>query len=215
MTITAQSIIRDAQVALQDPDGTRWPADELVIHLNRAQRDIQTVRPDTTATLVAVPLVAGFKQNLPAAAASLIDIPANTTGERVTKVDLVQLDAVEANWRKRRPELVAKHFMHDLRNPRVILVYPPVATGASVDMEYSAWPVDIPAPTGATASSVTGNLSLGDQYDTAALSMVLHYAYAKDAEFGGNAALSAAYLQRAQALLGADLQSSATVAPKS
>lgn len=212
--ITAQSIIRDAHVALQDPDGIRWPAGELVAHLNRAQRDIQTARPDSTSILVAVPLVAGFKQSLPALAASLIDIPSNTSGERVTKVDMVQLDAVEPAWRKRTPERTAKHFMHDLRNPRLILVYPPAAVGASVDMEYSAWPVDLPPPAGVTAASVTGNLSLGDQYESAVLCMVLHYAYTKDAEFGGNAAMSSAYLQRAQALLGTDLQSSATVAPK-
>jgi len=212
---TAQSIIRDAQVTLQDPDGVRWPATELVVHLNRAQRDIQTIRPDSTAILATMPLVAGFKQSIPATAVSLIDIPANTTGERITKVDLLQLDAVERDWRKRKPELVAKHFMHDMRTPRVLLVYPPAAAGASVEVEYSAYPTDIPAPSGASHATVTGQTSMGDQFDTALLCMVLHYAYAKDAEYGGNAALSGAYLQRAQSLLGVDLQSSATVAPKS
>jgi hypothetical protein len=212
---TAQSIIRDAQITLQDPDGVRWPATELVAHLNRGQRDIQLVRPDSTAVMATLALVEGFKQSIPLAAVSLIDIPANTTGERITKVDLVQLDAVERDWRKRKQEAVIKHFMHDLRTPRVMLVYPPALLGASVEVEYSAYPTDIPAPSGAAYGTVTGQTSLGDQFDTALLCMVLHYAYAKDAEYGGNAALSAAYLQRAQGLLGADIQSSATVAPKS
>ena len=43
----------------------------------------------------------------------------------------------------------------------------------------------------------------------------LAYAYAKDAEFGGNAELANSYRQQAAALLGAELQSGALVAPKS
>jgi len=54
---SARSIIQDAQVALQDIDGIRWPASELVRHLNRAQRDIQTARPDTTAILTTLGLL--------------------------------------------------------------------------------------------------------------------------------------------------------------
>lgn len=215
MTTTAQSIVRDAHVTLQDPDGIRWPAAELVAHLNRAQRDIHMVRPDSTAIVATVALTPGYRQVVPSACATLMDIPANTSGERVTKVDLVQLDAVEQGWRSRKAQRVVRHFMHDLRTPRHFLVYPPADATTSVDMEYSAFPVDVPAPTLTTANGVTGNLSLSDQYGTAVLCMVLHYAYTKDAEFGGNAALAAGYLQRAQALVGAELQSSATVAPKS
>lgn len=212
---SARSIIQDAQVALQDIDGTRWPASELVRHLNRAQRDIQTARPDTTAILTTLGLVAGFKQSLPDAAATLIDIPANTSGERITKTDMVTLDAVEPNWRKRSGTTVIRHFMHDPRTPRIFHVYPPASNGASVDIEYSQYPTDVPVPSGASYTSVSGDISLRPQWSTALLSMVLHYAYAKDAEFGGNAALSAAYLQRAQAILGVELQSSAVIAQTS
>lgn len=217
MTTTAQSIVRDAQTALQDPDGVRWPASELVVHLNRGQRDIQVARPDTTATLTTMALVAGFKQALPDAAAMLIDIPANASGERITKTDLLMLDAVEPSWRKRSPAAVVRHFMHDARTPRSFFVYPPARAGASVDIEFSAFPQDVAAPggDGKTAATVAGVTSLGDQWGTALLAMVLHYAYAKDAEFGGNAGLAAAYLQRAQGVLGVELQSSATVAPQS
>jgi len=205
MPTTAQAIIDDAQTALQDPTGVRWPALELLGYLNRAQMDIHTVRPDVTATVQPVFLVTGARQVLPAEAASLIDIPCNTNGPAITKVDVVQLDAVNRGWRQMRPTAQIGHFTHDLRNPRTFEVYPP-AQGAQVDMEYSAYP---------TYVSLAGNVSLGDQWRTALYSMVLHYAYAKDAEFGGNAGLSAAYLQRAEQLLGTQLQTTATVAPKS
>ena len=153
---------------------------------------------------------------MPAAAASLIDIPSNTTGERITKTDLVLLDAVEPNWRKEAGVAVVKHFMHDLRMPRQFLVYPPASASASVEIEYSAYPTDVAAPSGdgKAYTTVSGNISLGDQWSTALLFMVLHYAYTKNVEFGGNAGLSSSYLQRAQQLLGVELQSTSTVAPK-
>lgn len=215
MAITARKIIFDAQATLQDVAGDRWPASELVSNLNKAQRDIHTARPDTTAVLTELTLAAGFRQSLPAAASSLIDIPANSTGESVTKTDLPLLDASDPGWRRRPGSRVIRHFMHDLRNPRVVLVYPPAAAGAKVDIEYSAYPADVPAPSGdgKAYTTVTGGISLADKWETALWAMVLHYAYAKDAEFGGNAGLSTAYLSRAEAILGVEIQSTATVAP--
>lgn len=217
MTTPAQTIIFDAQTFLQDVSGTRWPAYELVQNLNRAQRDIQTARPDTTAVMTTMNLVSGYKQSIPATAAALIDIPSNITGERITKVDLLTLDSVESAWRKRNGSTAVKHFMHEVRNPRVFLVYPPATASSQVDIDLCLYPIDVEAPTGDGKSyqTVTGNISLADQWSTALLFSVLHYAYAKDAEYGGNAALSSAYLQRAQGILGVELQSSATVAPTS
>ena len=217
MTTTAQSIIFDAQTLLQDLAGVRWPASELVSNLNRSQRDLRTARPDTTATLATQVLVAGYKQALPAAAAALIDIPSNTTGERITKTDLVLLDSVEPKWRQGAGQDVVKHFMHDLRTPRQFLVYPPATSAASVDIEYSAYPTDVAAPggDGKAYTTVSGNISLADQWGTALLCMVMHYAYAKDAEYGGNSALSANYLQRASQILGVEVQSASGIGPKS
>lgn len=215
MTITAQSIILDAQTQLQDLEGVRWSASELVNHLNRAQRDIQTVRPDTTAVTASLTLAAGYKQAIPSSAAVLIDIAANTAGRRITKVEAPLLDAVEPDWRSRPGSTVIAHFMHDLRNPRRFDVYPPAANSASVEIEYSAYPADVAAPTGdgKAYATVIGNISLQDQWSTALLCLVLHYAWAKDAEYGGNAATSSAFLQRASQILGAEIQSAATVAP--
>lgn len=213
--ITAQSIIQQAQTTLQDPEGTRWPAAELVAYLNRGQRDIQNVRPDSTAVLTTVELVPGFKQTLPADAALLIDIPSNHTGWPITKVDQVILDASAPGWRACVGSTAIAHFMHDPRNPRIYLVYPPANDLSAVMLEYSSYPDDVAVPAGVTWESVAGNIFLPDQFATPLMLLVLAYAYAKDAEFGGNAELANSYRQQAAALLGAELQSGALVAPKS
>jgi hypothetical protein len=218
MTITARLVIENCQDALNDLDGARYPASTLVRHLNKAQRWMQTLRPDVTAVREVWPLVPGFTQTLPANTAALLDIPANASGKysRITKVDLPLLDASSPAWRSQAPKTEVIHFVHDLRMPRQILVYPPAAAGAQVYLEHSAYPVDVPAPTGdgRAYTTVAGPISVEDKWQTALESLVLHFAYAKDLESPANAQLAAAHMQMASQMLGVELQSSANVAPK-
>lgn len=216
MTTTAKSIIERAQVALQDQDGVRWPAGELVQHLNDGQRAYLEKRPDQKTSTSAVALAAGFMQSLPATAASLIDIHNNATGRMrgITKVETAQLDAVLPSWRAATPSAEVVHFMHDLREPRVFRVYPPAAAGASVLMTQALYPADLPAPAGDAWTAVTGNLDLPDHAADAVLNFVLFKAYSKDAEFGGNSQLAAGYLALFNAAIGSQLQSTAQVAPQ-
>lgn len=218
MAISAQTIIQNVQDALNDLEGVRYPASTLVRHLNKAQRWMQVVRPDVTATIQTWPLVAGFKQELPANVATLIDIPANATGKfsRITKVDLPLLDATAPNWRTQSPKQEVTHFVFDLRTPRQVLVYPPAAATAQVYLEHSAYPQDVPEPTGdgRAYTTVSGALSVADKWQSALESLILHFAYAKDIESPANAQLSAAYLQMASQVLGIELQAAANSAPK-
>jgi hypothetical protein len=217
MATAAQSIILRAQTTLQDVSGVRWPADELVRYLNDGQREIVRLRPDQKAASVTMSLVEGYRQTISPDHAALIDVPANASGrfKRITKVDLALLDSVEPTWRSKPAASEIVHFCHDLREPRVFYVYPPAQSGLAVEAVVSVYPTDVAAPNGATFASVSGDIDLPDQWADALLNYVLFRAYSKDAEFGGNAALSAAYLQRAQAILGVELQSSAVVAPTS
>lgn len=217
MTTTARSIIERAHVQLQDTDGVRWPAYELVAWLNDAQRAYLEKRPDQKCTTQAVSLSVGFRQSIPATALSLMDIPNNSTGSmrRITKVDMLVLDSVLPTWRSATAATQVTHFMHDLREPRTFQVYPPAAAGAQVDMTYSLYPVDVPVPDmGGPASTVTGNLDLPDHAAEAVLNFVLYKAYSKDAEFGGNSQLAASYLALFNAAVGSQLQTTATVAPQ-
>jgi hypothetical protein len=214
---TAQSIILRAQVTLQDDGGVRWPATELVRHLNDGQRELVKARPDITANIYPVTLAGGHYQSLPAQYMVLMDVMCNTTGKkrRVTKTSLVQLDAVEPNWRSRSQALEVVHFMHDLRDPRAFHVYPPIQPGVQVDMLTCEYPTDIPTPTGASFTTVSGDIDMPDQWAEALLNFVLYKAYSKDAEYGGNAQLAVSYLGLFNAAIGSQLQSSATVAPTS
>jgi hypothetical protein len=217
MTITAQSIIKTAHDTLHDEDGVRWPAFELVGYLNIGQREIIRLRPDQKCTTAPITLVAGFRQQIPSNGMAMIDVPNNTSGRkrRITKTEVVQLDAVAPDWRSRPGANEIAHFMHDLREPRIFNVYPPAAAGVQVDATYSVYPVDVPRPVdGYLASSVSGNIDLPDHWESALLDYVLFRAYSKDAEFGGNAQMAASYLGMFNAAVGSQLQSTALVAPK-
>lgn len=216
MTTPAQSIILDAQLELQDLTGIRWPATELVQHLHEGQRAIAQKRPDTTATVVTFsPAAPGARHTLPAAAASLIDIPRNAAGRKraITKVDQVLLDATVRDWQGMTPSAEVLHFMHDLREPRVFLTYPPASTAAALELVYSAYPAATATAGGAAASTVTGNIGLPDEWATALRYYVLFRAWSKDAEYGGNPQLAATNYGLFKAELGEQLESAATVAP--
>ena len=211
----ARDIIVEALDVLQDPDAVRWSVAEMVRHLNRAQLDLMVARPDTTAAVVEYSLKPGSRQVLPASAHALIDVPRNARPPRraITKVDARVLDAVARDWQGVTPKDTVVHFAHEMTNPRVFYVYPPAAS-ARVELEVSEFPQDVPVPAGPAVTDITGNISVTAQWSTALLSQVLHYAYAKDAEYGGNAALAAAYAQKASTLLGTQLTATASVAPK-
>lgn len=203
MTTTAQSIIQEAQELLQDPAGIRWPATELVAHLNDGQREITDKRPDLATKTAAHALVAGARQTMPADFASFVGIPRNTGGAALRMVGLSLLDAMEPNWYSKTGVTVLKHVCYDRTfDPREFYAYPPAALGASVDLVYAAYPADIAAPTGPAYTTVSGNIGLPDQAKNALLHWCLFRAYSKDAEFGGNAVLSGAHLQLFKASLG-------------
>lgn len=201
MAITAQSIVRRVVETLQDNTSVRWPVNELVRYLNDGQREIVLYRPDAMVTNSTLTLVAGSKQALPANGAKLIEVIRNNTASSKRAVRLVNreiLDAQSPAWHNIAGVTEVLHFMYDPRDPKVFYVYPPAAaSGASVDIVYSALPTDITEPAdGSTYSAVTGNISVPDIYGNVLQDYMLYRAYSKDSEYAGNA-------QRAQAHYGA------------
>lgn len=218
MTVSAQSIVYEAQRALNDLAGVRMPASDLVRLLNRAQRDIHTARQDTTASLAEIVLAQGDIQTLPPEVSQLIDIPslANGTRSAITKVEQDLLDAAAPAWRSMTPSAQIQHYIYDLRDPRTFYVYPPAIDGTTLRAKYSAYPVDIQAPTspGLAWTTVSGNISLADEWSSALLMLVLAYAYMTDLEGIGNAAMAQTHIQQASMLLGVELQAKAAVGPR-
>lgn len=216
MTTTAQSVLQRVVVTLQDQNAVRWPTAELVRYLNDGQRDIALIRPDATATPFTMGLIAGARQTLPATGAKLLDVVRNTTGAqraiRLTNRNV--LDAHNPDWYSKAGVLEIKHYTFDAREPRVFYVYPPAASGASVEMVYSAYPANITEPSaGALYTAVSGNISVQDIYANALTNYILYRAFSKDAE-SVNAAAATSYYQLYQSMLGIELTGTTGVAPK-
>lgn len=195
MTTTAKSIIYMAQDQLHDLAGIRWPATDLVQHLNDGLVALAEIRPDATAKTISHSLVAGVKQTVPAGCLKLMDITRNTSGAPIRQTQQQLLDDIDPNWYSRPGSTRIRHFYFDERDPKTFYVYPPAATGASVELLHSAAPAVIPAPSGRSYDTVTGDLPVADAFKSGLWSFVLFRAYSKDAQYGGNSAMSLAHYQ--------------------
>jgi len=215
MTIAAQSIIKEAQIMLNDEGGVYWPATELVEYLNDGLREAVTLRPDLFTVAAPLALVAGVKQAMPATCISFMGMPRNTNGAPISRADQNLLDAVEPSWRSKAGTLVIEHFCYDPREPKAFQVYPPAAVGASVDLLHSAMPTAIAAPGGAAWSTVTGDIPCSDVAKNPLIHWCLFRAFAKNTESAGNAAMSAAHYQLFGSGLVSDATTKQTVAPTS
>ena len=200
MAVTVQSVIDRVQTTLQDTTGIRWPvADELVLWVNDAQREIALLKPDASATNDTITLVTGTKQTIPSAGNRLLRVVRNMsaatggTGKRsIRLVSREILDAQTPDWHD--PTVsgdaahtsVVKHYMYDEQDPRNFYVYPGVSGSAYVEIVYSANPSTV------TASD---DLSIPDIYANAVMNYVLYMAYMKDAEYAGNSQRAANHYQ--------------------
>ncbi len=218
MALPAQSIIRRAVETLQDTTSIRWPINELVRYLNDGQREVVLYRPDSMVTNATVALSAGAKQNLPANGSKLIDVIRNSASPKrsVRLTDRHILDSQTPNWYNLTGATEVLHYMYDPRDPKVFYVYPPAAaSGASVEVVYSAYPTDITEPAdGALYTTVTGNISLPDIYANLLTDYVLYRAYTKDADYAGNAARAQAHYGAFQTALSTEMNGTTGIAPK-
>lgn len=213
MTISAQSIIQKAQETLQDVAGVRWPAPELVSHLNDGLREIAELRPDFFAALAPIVLITGPRQALPASCIYFFEIQRNTNGAAIRQVQRNMLDSFDAGWYTKAPSAVIRNFLYDVRERDAFYVYPPAIAGTSVDAVMATMPAEIPAPGGAAYSTVTGNIPGKDNLKNPLLHFVLFRAYTKNAEFAGNAEMSAAHYQLFKSLLGDNAAASQATSP--
>lgn len=218
MTIAAQSIIRRVVETMQDNTSVRWPVAELVRYLNDGQREVVLYRPDSMVTNATIALASGAKQALPSNGSKLIDVIRNTAGTKRSVRMTVRniLDTQSPNWYNLTGVTEILHYMYDPRDPKVFYVYPPAAaSGASVEVVYSAYPTDITEPAdGALYSAVAGNISLPDIYGNVLADYILYRAYTKDSEYAGNAQRAQAHYAAFQAALTTEMAGTTGVAPK-
>jgi hypothetical protein len=221
-TVTAQSIIDRAQVLLQDTVKVRWPDAELLTWLNEGQQAIVVLKPTAYVRSVAVQLVAGTKQSLPADGIQLIDIVRNmgtdglTPGRAVRIVTREVMDAQTPSWHVSPVSHIVKHYMYSALDPNTFYVYPrqPASGFGYVEMAYGARPPAVAA--------VGNTISVDDIYQTALLDYVLYRAYSKDTEFADSGragvrqqAFVSAIVGKAQAEAGVSPNNTAPANPNS
>lgn len=217
MPIAAQAIIRRCVETLQDQTSVTWPVAELVRYLNDGQREIILQRPDASVTSASLTLAAGAKQTLPANGTKLIEVVRNTAGTRggVRLVSRDLLDRQMRGWQSITGVTDILHYMYDVRDPKTFYVYPPAAaSGASVEIIYSALPTDVTEPAdGATFTAVTGNISVPDIFGNALADYILFRAYSKDSEDAGNAQRSQGHYTLFANSIGMELKATVSVGP--
>lgn len=212
-TFTAQTIITRVQAVLQESGaGTRWKTAELLQWISDGQREIATIRPDSTNTRTSFALAAGARQIMPVGAVSLIDIPSNlgttgsTPGKAIRQAKRELLDAVFPAWSTDPASLVVRHFMYDPRLPREFFVYPPSPGTNYVELRYETNPVELTA--------TTDTLALGDEFANPLVDYTLCRCYTKDADAVGNADRAVLHRRAFETSLGMKAQSDAATTAK-
>lgn len=207
MAITARSVVQRAADILKDSTGVRWGADELVRWLNEAQVVIVSLRPDASAALVTITLVAGTRQTIAATAIKLINVLNNAAAPKtaVRRIDRRVLDEQTPDWRSMTGVAAVRHFYEEANDPRAFYVYPPAAGGTDVEALCAMTPQAVSEPLpGSDYTSVTGNIGLPDVFNAPLLDYVLYRAFSKDSELTVNTARAQAHAGAFTAALGAD-----------
>lgn len=194
-----RSILNDA-----DATGYRWTDQELIDAVNDAQGVIAIYRPDCFSVNEVITLVAGSKQSIPAAGHRLLDVIRNigangtTPGRAIRPTDRDTLDAYDPYWHTNSQKSEIKNSVYDERNPKSFWVNPPASAGTKVEILYAKRPT--------TLTTTNDDLAISDAYFEAVLLFTLFRAYAKEADYAGNAQLASSYLSLFASMLGIKLQ---------
>lgn len=207
--LLASAIFEKVQKILHDETGVRATTPELLGWLNSGQREIVILKPNALTKNESVAMAAGTKQALPAAGLVLIDVIRNmgsdglTPGRAITSIKREVLDVAIPDWHSGTPNVVAKHYVYDVRDPKNFYLVPPQPAGTSqrIEIIYSVTPTDLTAANQA--------ISVDDIYEGVLIDYVLYRSYSKDAGGAGNAELAIAHYQAFQSALGVKLSGEA------
>jgi len=194
-----RSILNDA-----DATGYRWTDQELIDAVNDAQGVIAIYRPDCFSVNQVITLVAGSKQSIPSPGYRLLDVIRNialngtSPGRSIRPTDRDTLDAFDPYWHTNAQKGEIKNSVYDERSPTVFWVNPPAIVGTKIEIMYAK------RPTALTAAN--DDLAIADSYFEGVLMYVLFRAYAKEADFAGNAQLASSYLSLFASMMGIKLQ---------
>lgn len=196
--ITCQQLVTSLQqTQLNDPDGTTFTQEQLIVALNSALGMLCLLRPDATAKSAVIVMQRGARQQIPDDGARLIRVIANVresgvTGQVIRLVQKADLDSSSLKWMAAYGTHV-KEYMFDPRVPKQFFIYPTVPPSVKVEIEYSANPRTI------TADNFDKALPVDAMYEQPIQELMMYKLLSGDATNGNS---GATHLQMATELLG-------------
>lgn len=208
LTQRIQSVLRDA-------NADSWPDDSVHDAILEAEKIVTIFRPDATPIDVTHTLVAGIKQDISALNPTpnrLLAFKYNRAGDvdgrSVRRVAVGDLDSIRPNWRSSTASTTVREVMHDDREPLIYYVNPPAATGAKLQISYSA----IPAPYGTVDEDTQTTVS--DLYEPMLIEWALYRLFGHDVEGSVNIARSQQHLQTFESTMGVKVSADMLASPK-
>lgn len=189
MALTAQTVLLNAIIILQDAGSVRWPLSELRKWLNAGLKEVSRIKPSATAATTTIELVAGTKQSLPATASLLLRAIRNVDGPVLTPIAREILDAQIPNWHKTTTvpyAAIARHIIQDPVDTRTFYVFPGNDGNGEIEVVLSNKPTEVAAPADEFDIELyTAELGLEDLYENALVDYILYRAFSKDMQMAG------------------------------
>lgn len=206
MAFTGQNVVDAAHAILADIN-TYWQDTYLLGWLNSGLKEVVLMKPNALVTAASMKCVAGTKQAIPTGGLMLIEVTRNmgttdgtTPGRVITPLSRQSLDSSNPLWHTSAAAAEARHFVYDVRYPKVFYVYPPqpITNQGYLEVMYGA------APTPLTA--VGDTIQLDDVYENILVDYVTYRAFGRDSTDPANAAASKSHYDAFIAALGAKVQ---------
>jgi len=206
MATSAQKIIDDANILLQDIDNVRWSQSELIDWINEGQLKIVNFQPSAHSEYIVMDLVPGTRQTIPSNSFRLLDVLRNQDGiynTAIRQVARIDLDTQVPNWHNHKPNTIVQHYMYDSQAPDYFYVYPPQPdpevmynlSQGSVEALLATYPP--------TITDVEDEIDIHEIYVPLLVDYVVFRAYAKDSESSASNELKTQYwAQFSQGLTG-------------
>lgn len=131
MSYTAQNIIDEALILLEDSEQLRFTDEMLLTFINEAMTNIVTLKPTANVVYSVKSLLDGVYQPLAANELYLLDIVYNTNsdgslqGSSPRRVKKATLDFSNTDWTASTHADEVMYYMYDSDGTRVFFVYPP------------------------------------------------------------------------------------------
>lgn len=220
-TVKVVDVLSKAQTLLQDATGTRWSLLELQGWLNDSYRDTVNLRPDSNTLVGEYACVAGPRQTITttfSSAIRVVEVYRNTAATsdkgRVRLSSRESIDSMRPEWFSEPQTVNIELYTFDPRTPKDIMVYPPAASTARLEVAYAAVPTAHALTSEQLSNPATAEvIRIDDSFANALLDYVLYRAFSKNAEVANGSARAVAYFQAFQNALGVKGQSDAASQP--